>query len=132
MGKRQRRAMGWLLCGAALCCCGCKEQDVDRLSKLGGKLGQKAGTLLAGGNGPLTRSLSGVRLHWGAVAVDARVAARLSWDKNLEGLPIQVVADGTEVKLRGKVPDPAKRRRALDLATNTIGVEKVTDEMEGE
>jgi hypothetical protein len=131
MGKRRGRTIGWLLCGAALCCGGCKEQDVDRLSRLGGKLSQKAGSLAAS-NGPLTRGLSGLRLHWGAVAVDARVAARISWDKNLEALPITVEADGGEVKLRGKVPDPAKRHRAVELATNTIGVEKVTDEMEGE
>jgi BON domain len=131
MGNRRRRLVGWLLGGVVLCCCGCKEQDVDRLSRLGGKLNQKMSSLLAG-NGPLTRGLSGVRLHWGAVAVDARVAARLNWDKSLEGLPIQVEADGAEVKLRGKVPDPAKRRRAVDLATSTIGVEKVADEMEGE
>src|ERR1700677_2974085 len=132
MGKHHRRTIGWLLCAAVLCGSGCKDQDVDRLSKLGTKLAQKTGALFAGGNGPLTRSLSSVRLHWGAVAVDSRVAARLSWDKNLEGLTIQVEADGPEVKLRGKVTDPAKRRRAVDLATNTIGVEKVTDEMEGE
>jgi len=132
MGKQRGRKIGWLLCGVALCCCGCKDQDVDRLSRLGGKLAQKAGSLVGGGNGPLTRGLSGLRLHWGAVAVDARVAARLSWDRNLEGLAIQVDADGAEVKLRGKVPDAARRRRAVELAANTIGVEKVTDEMEGE
>jgi hypothetical protein len=130
MGKQRRRTIGWMLCGLALCCCGCKDGDVDRLSRLGGKLAQKGASLLGGGNGPLTRTLSSLRLHWGAVAVDSRVAARLSWDKNLEGLTIQVEADGTTVKLRGKVPDPARRRRAVDLATSTSGVEKVTDEME--
>jgi osmotically-inducible protein OsmY len=64
--------------------------------------------------------------------VESRVGARLGWDKNLEGLAIQVEADGATVKLHGKVPDPAKRRRAVELATSTSGVEKVTDEMEGE
>jgi hypothetical protein len=133
MGKWRGRTIGWLICAAVLGSCGCKGQDVERLSKLGSRLAQKAGSLIgSNGNNPLPRGLQGMRLHWGQVAVDARVAARLNWDKSLEDVPIQVEANGTEVKLRGKVPDPAKRRRAVDLASSTAGVEKVTDELEGE
>ena len=40
-----------------------------------------------------------------------------------------VTADGSEVTLRGVVPDGGIRRRAVELAENTSGVEKVVDEL---
>lgn len=128
-GNRKRGLRLGVLCALALACTGCKNQDVERLAKLGSTIAKKASTLVSGSNQRWSKS---VRLHWGQVAVDARVAARLSWDKGLEDVPVEVEAEGTTVKLKGKVPDAAKRRRIVELASSTTGVEKVTDEMEGE
>ena len=41
----------------------------------------------------------------------------------------EVSADGATVKLRGVVPNTAARRRAVELAGSTIGVEAVVDEL---
>ncbi|MBX9584418.1 MAG: BON domain-containing protein [Gemmataceae bacterium] len=61
--------------------------------------------------------------------VEDRVAARLAADKRLQGVDFAVSADGGAVTLRGVVPDAAARRKAVALAENTVGVEKVTDEL---
>ena len=61
--------------------------------------------------------------------VEDRVAARLAADKRLQGIDFSVSANGGAVTLRGVVPDPAARKKAVALAENTVGVEKVTDEL---
>lgn len=58
-----------------------------------------------------------------------RVRARLEGDKQLEGIGFDVSADGTTVKLRGIVPNPEARQRAVELAGTTVGVESVVDEL---
>ena len=59
-----------------------------------------------------------------------RVSRRIEWDKQLVGsvLRFEILADGT-VFLRGSVPNPDAKRRAVDLTQNTIGVTKVVDEL---
>jgi hyperosmotically inducible protein len=61
--------------------------------------------------------------------VEDRVRARLETDKALEGVAFAVSAEGGVVKLRGVVPDARARRRAVELAETTTGVEKVVDEL---
>lgn len=61
--------------------------------------------------------------------VEDRVAARLATDKRLQKIDFAVSADGGAVTLRGVVPDAAAKRKAVALAENTVGVEKVTDEL---
>ena len=60
----------------------------------------------------------------------ARVYHRVHWDKTLVNTPLefQVQADGTVI-LRGAVADEAAKKKAADLAINTVGVTKVVDEM---
>jgi osmotically-inducible protein OsmY len=58
-----------------------------------------------------------------------RVRARLEADKQLEGVQFAVSADGATVKLRGVVPTPAARQRAVELAGSTVGVDAVVDEL---
>ena len=60
----------------------------------------------------------------------ARVSQRIQWDKQLVSSTLQLVvqADGT-VNLRGSVVDEAAKRRAVDLAQNTVGVTRVVDEL---
>jgi len=63
-------------------------------------------------------------------AVVARVNARLRWDKQLVNstLDLQVLADGKTI-LRGVVIDEAAKKRAVDLASSTVGVTSVVDEL---
>ncbi len=60
----------------------------------------------------------------------ARVSQRIQWDKQLVSSTLQLVvqADGT-VNVRGSVIDEAAKRRAVDLAENTVGVTRVVDEL---
>jgi hypothetical protein len=63
-------------------------------------------------------------------AVVARVNARLRWDKQLvtSTLDLQVLADGKTI-LRGFVNDESAKKRAVDLASSTVGVTSVVDEL---
>ncbi len=63
-------------------------------------------------------------------SLDARVSIRLRWDKNLADMPIQVSSKGAVVELKGAVRDLDQRRRAVEIAESTAGVEKVVDALE--
>jgi hyperosmotically inducible protein len=57
-----------------------------------------------------------------------RVTRRIEWDKKLAGsaLRVEIQPDGTIV-LRGSVTSDAAKRRAVDIAENTVGVAAVVD-----
>jgi hypothetical protein len=59
-----------------------------------------------------------------------RVYARLHWDKALQGSKIEVhmLRDGA-VLLRGTVPDAEAKKHAVALATDTVDVTAVVDEL---
>jgi len=121
------RKTGLLIC-LPLLACGCTNQDVDILGRLGGKLRQKAEALLASGTIPLIGWQGG---SGGAEpSLEARVASRLRWDMLLADQPIQVHVAGSVVELRGQVKTHDLRHRAVDLAQMTQGVELVKDELE--
>ena len=113
----------------ALAATGCNKADNERLGKLGGVLRQKSEKLIAGNN-KVIRGWQTVPLHLGEVAVDARVSARLSWDRALEDTEIQVQLTEGVVELTGMVRNGEQQRRAVELAQSTLGVEKVNDRLE--
>jgi osmotically-inducible protein OsmY len=57
------------------------------------------------------------------------VRARLASDKRFAGVEFKVTAEGNVVTLRGIVPDTRIKRLAVGVAENTVGVEKVVDEL---
>ena len=57
------------------------------------------------------------------------VRARLAGDKRLAGLNLNVVGEEGAIKLRGVVPDDITRKLIISLAENTMGVERVMDEL---
>jgi hypothetical protein len=59
-----------------------------------------------------------------------RVRVRIQTDKELAAFEIEVIstAEG-EVTLRGTVPTPGHRIRAVDIARSTAGVKTVTDDL---
>jgi BON domain-containing protein len=128
--NRSRRLSACLACSFMLLAVGCNRQDADRLAKLGAKVEQRVEGLGNGGQGRFDRSWQAVPFHWGDVAVDARVSARLHWDKTLGDAAIQVqVVDGV-VELHGQVRDVQHKRHAVEVAEATLGVEKVADRLE--
>jgi osmotically-inducible protein OsmY len=127
MRKRAR-----LLCvaGLALLLPGCEGQDADRLARIGRKVVDRLQVQTGAAPGRLPDSLQSIRGGLGEFAVDAKVAARLRWDKDLEGTSIQVGAVGNGVvKLTGTVPNFEARRHAVHLARTTVGVNNVVDEL---
>jgi osmotically-inducible protein OsmY len=71
-----------------------------------------------------------VRGSLSETTLDSRVTTRLRWDRTLADADIHVSSPipGT-VQLEGTVPDLIRRRRAVDLAQSTQGVEKVLDKL---
>jgi osmotically-inducible protein OsmY len=64
------------------------------------------------------------------MSTEGRVYARLRWDKALSDATISVDVDKDGVTvLRGTVPSESAKRRAEQLAVDTIGVERVTNEL---
>src|SRR5262245_50664916 len=56
---------------------------------------------------------------------DDAVRSRLASDKRFSGTEIKVTLEGDAVTLRGVVPNARVKELAVDVATNTVGVEKV-------
>ncbi len=69
-----------------------------------------------------------LRKEWPTRPDDA-VRARLAADKRFVGVEFKVTAEGGVVTLRGVVPDARVKRLAAGVAENTVGVEKVIDEL---
>jgi osmotically-inducible protein OsmY len=114
----------------ALLAAGCDGQDADRLAKIGRKAADKLQVQAGADPGRASDSLLSIRGGIGEFALDAKVSARLRWDKQLEGTAIQVAAvGGGAVKLTGTVPSFEARQRAVQLANSTTGVNKVIDEL---
>lgn len=57
------------------------------------------------------------------------VRARLASDKRLAGLNLNVIGEEGGIKLRGVVPDDETRKLIIGLAENTMGVERVVNEL---
>jgi osmotically-inducible protein OsmY len=107
---------------------GCTARDGDLLGQALQRAGQKLETA-AGGN---ANQFAG-RLRTTArpsIGLAERVETRLKWDRFLDD--VEVVVESPEpgvVKVKGKMPDIAKRQRVLDLARSTVGVKDVVDEL---
>jgi len=124
MGKRRHtsrlRLFLLVLAGGII---GCNRQDSDCLTRIGHKLaaglGEARGSLEVGWHGVVP-----------AMGLEARVAARLHWDKALDGAVIEVKASGTEIELSGTVKDQTQQLRAMELSEATTGVDKVVDNLQ--
>jgi osmotically-inducible protein OsmY len=124
-GRRWR----WLACLGVLWA-GCDGQDADRLARIGRKVADRLQVPAGDSQGRVPDSLQSIRGGLGEFALDAKVATRLRWDKELEGASVQVAAvGGGTVKLTGTVPSFEARQRAVQLANSTTGVVKVIDEL---
>jgi osmotically-inducible protein OsmY len=130
MGCARTPRWAGLAAAALALLAGCQDQDAERLAKVGRRLAQHTEALGADANRKMVEGIQAVGGSAGEVAVDARVSARLQWDKSLAGQPIQVLAVEGKVRLVGTVRDDSQRRRAAALAEATVGVVEVSNELE--
>jgi len=64
------------------------------------------------------------------LSVEGRVYARLHWDKELAGAPIEIEThDQGVVVLKGSVPSPTAKAKAVRVTNDTMGVNRVVDEL---
>ena len=123
-----RRWRVWLGLGLAGWACGCNSQDADRLAQVGRVAAARVERLTGGARGKLAGGWQAVRGSLSEATLDSRVATRLRWDQALADADIQVAAQGRGVvQLQGTVANPEQRRRAVELAQTTLGVEQVLD-----
>ncbi|MDD2558720.1 MAG: BON domain-containing protein [Desulfuromonadaceae bacterium] len=62
--------------------------------------------------------------------ITAKVKSRLLWNRNTNGMDINVVTENAVVTLKGKVASAAQGDLAAQMAKNTTGVERVMKEFE--
>jgi len=125
MNARTTWGTALLLAAAA----GCTSKDADHLARIGKQTVSRASSLTKTSDGQPLGGWQLVRTGLDDIALDARVSSRLRWDKALAETRIQVRADGGLVELSGSVGTLAQRRRAVELAETTEGVEKVVDSL---
>jgi hypothetical protein len=118
------RFVGLIVLAIAVGTTGCERQDAERLTRVGWKVADKLQGLVPD------------KTPWGAswstvpdMSLEARVRARFEADKYLAPLNLEVIATDHGVRLRGRVTDDVLKRRAVELAESTVGVEKVADEL---
>ena len=76
------------------------------------------------------RKFEGVQSEVRKMETHNRVYARLHWDKSFYKTGIEVhQLKGGAILLRGVVPDLATKKKAMDLAMDTVGVTEVIDEL---
>jgi osmotically-inducible protein OsmY len=64
-----------------------------------------------------------------SMGVAARVYGRLHWDKALQSSTLNVKVEEGVATLTGSVPTAEARTKAVNLAADTVGVNKVVDEL---
>lgn len=102
---------------------GCVRQDTEIFARVGHKLGDRARERLA-----LVREKLPFPLpRFGEETLLETVELRLRSDRALQGTKIEVALKAAEVELRGTLTSDEQKRRAVELAESTQGVEKVVD-----
>jgi osmotically-inducible protein OsmY len=128
-----RRSCQWTLMGLglalAVAAVGCSNDDPDHLARVAKCVAAKGEGLTGDADKTLT-GLQALQTNMDELTLDARVSARLRWDKDLAGAQIQVQARDGALEMTGTVRDLSQRRRAVDLAQSTVGTEKVVDRLE--
>lgn len=107
---------------------GCNRQDADGLGRIGRKVLDRTQVAASPLREKFDHTLKGI----GAASVRDRVQQRLQWDKALADARIVVAVNDRVVQLKGTLKNAEQRRRAVELAEATIGVERVADELQVE
>ncbi len=110
---------------------GCAEADAEKVRRVGEKTYDRAASLAVQTWDELGRTLLDAAPKTETVPdVKARVEYRLKWDRELAEVKIDVIMDAEDVVLVGKLKSESLKERALRLASDTVGVIKVKDELQ--
>jgi len=94
---------------------------------------EKAGETVVGGinkTGETVREgLVKARDSVQGMGVYSRVYSRIHWDKTLHASNVVLRAEGGVITLRGAVPDEAAKNKAVTLAAETVGVNRVINQL---
>jgi osmotically-inducible protein OsmY len=103
---------------------------ISSASARGQSVGQRIGEAIDQVSSGVQQAWQQVKEAGNRMGVEARVYARLRWDKAIHSatIDIEVPKAGTVV-LKGSVPDAAAKKKAVELANDTIGVEQVVDQL---
>jgi len=105
---------------------GCTRQDTESLSNIGRKIMERASAATA----PYRQKLVDFKSANASLdSIQDRVTCRLRWEKVLADTPIEVVASGAEIELKGTVKSLEQRTRAVEIAESTMGVERVLNSL---
>jgi osmotically-inducible protein OsmY len=124
-GVEEKPMRYWICLGLALITCGCRK-DADRLARVFTLATAKFEAMTGGVRSKLENGFEAAR---GKTGLDRRVAARLRWDKAMDGAEVRVLAVDSVLQLEGTVVSPEQQQRAVDLALATTGVEKVESKL---
>ncbi|WP_337173317.1 BON domain-containing protein [Paludisphaera sp.] len=113
------------------------QQEPGPIERAGERLDEAGRSVISGVERGLNRTREAVResfeksrVRINDMGVEARVYGRVHWDKMLESSTIDIAAEADGiVTLRGSVPSDEARTRAVELATDTVGVARVIDEL---
>jgi osmotically-inducible protein OsmY len=126
----KRRLFLGLLAVLAVAVSGCGAEDASRLGQIGRMIAARAEALSGGPEGGLASGWQATLGISENAKLAGRVSMRLRWDKELADSAIEVNADGGTVELKGKVGNQDQRRRAVEVAQSTSGVNKVVDSLQ--
>ncbi|MFO0944480.1 MAG: BON domain-containing protein [Planctomycetota bacterium] len=109
----------------------CNNQQAQHLGDTSAQNLGKASESLKQVAQSLGKGLSKVRQGLDDAELTGKVYVRILWDKDLQESKVSISSKpGGIVTIRGTVPSRTIRRRILELAESTIGVEEVDDQME--
>jgi osmotically-inducible protein OsmY len=103
---------------------GCNRQDTEALQRISRKVIARSEALTGEVKNSAVTQWHGAQPD---ASLEARVSARLRWDKQIADIPLEVKAVGNTIEVKGKVRNLDQRRRVVMLAESTTGVEGVRD-----
>ncbi len=109
---------------------GAVERAAEKLDEAGRQIKESLGRGFGTARDAVREQFSRTRDRVNDMNVEARVYGRLHWDKLLttSTLELTVEARGI-VTLRGSVPNAKAKKRAVELAVDTVGVARVIDQL---
>lgn len=118
------KRLSWMFVPLAVTICGCDGNDGDRLTRVGWTVSQNIQALVPE-RMPFVGSLGLPKNS----TREQSVRERFRSDRYLGELTIEIIGEPGTIRLRGQVADAVLKRRAVEIAESTVGVEKVIDEI---
>lgn len=105
-------------------------QAVGQEEGLGERIGEKIDRGLNQLGKEVREQWTDIRRSVERMGTQGRVYSRVHWDKDLESAEIAIDLQSKDtVVLKGSVPNAAAKKKAVQLARDTVGVTQVIDEL---